>query len=87
MKKYRKPAITSDKFFETSALACGKTATPPSGSHHFAGGYDTFTGHLGVGFGTQESITGQGGVGLGAGGTSSSYWIGGLCTNWVSLAS
>jgi hypothetical protein len=50
--------------------------------------YDTFTGHLGSGFGTSSSVSpGQAGVGFGPGGTSASYWYGGLCGNWVTLAS
>ena len=88
MKKYSKPTIFTEKSFETSALACGKTASPPAGSHHMASAYDTFTGHLGAGFGASSSVSpGQAGVGFGPGGTSQSYWYAGLCGNWVTLAS
>jgi hypothetical protein len=88
LKKYSKPTIFTEKSFETSALACGKTATPPAGSHHFASAYDTFTGHLGSGFGASESVTpGQAGVGFGPGGTSQSFSYVGLCGSWVTLVS
>lgn len=87
MKKYSKPTIFTEKSFETSALACGKTATPPAGSHHFAGAYDTFTGHFGTGMGTQASVSGSVGVGFGPGGTSSNFAYTGLCGSWVLLAS
>ena len=89
MKKYSKPTIFTEKSFETSALACGKTATPPAGSHHMASAYDTFTGHLGPQFGSISSSVspGQAGVGFGPGGTSQSYGYAGLCGNWVTLAS
>jgi hypothetical protein len=88
LKRYAKPAVTSEKSFETSALACGKTAAPPAGSHHMASAYDTFTGHLGSGFGASESASpGIAGVGFGPGGTSSSYAFAGLCGNWVGLVS
>ena len=86
MKKvYRRPTLVSEKSFETSALACGKTATPPPGSHHFYSAYDTFTGHLGGGFGASASVSGSGGVGFGPGGTSQSYQYSGLCINWVTM--
>ena len=66
MKKYSKPTIFTEKSFETSALACGKTATPPAGSHHMASAYDTFTGHFGAGFSPSTSVSpGQAGVGFG----------------------
>lgn len=88
MKKYSKPTIFTEKSFETSALACGKTATPPAGSHHFSSAYDTFTGHLGPGFGASESVSpGQAGVGMGPGGTTASYGYAGACGNWVTLTS
>lgn len=85
MKKYSKPTIFTERSFETSALACGKTATPPAGSHHMGSAYDTFTGHFGVGLGSTS--TGSAGVGFGPGGTSQSYGYSGLCGNWVTLAS
>ena len=88
MKKYSKPTIFTEKSFETSALACGKTATPPAGSWHTGAAYDTFTGHLGPGMGANSSVSpGQAGVGFGPGGTSASYVYSGLCGNWVTLAS
>ncbi len=90
MKKiYRHPGIMTEASFDTSALACGKTSTPPSGSHHFTSPYDTFTGHLGPALGTESSQSpAQAGVGFGPGGdTSSSYGIAGICQNWVTLAS
>jgi len=58
MKKYYKPSVESEKLFETSALACGKTTDPPPGSWHTASGYDTFSGHFGPGFGGSESMSG-----------------------------
>ena len=88
MKKYSKPTIFTEKSFETSALACGKTATPPAGSHNFSSAYDTFTGHLGAAMGASSSVSpGSAGIGFGPGGTSSSYAFGGTCGNWVTLAS
>jgi hypothetical protein len=86
-KAYSKPSIVSEKSFETSALSCGKTATPPTGSRHFAYSYDTFTGHFGPGFGGAQSTTGSAGVGSGPAGGSSSYGYTALCSNWVSIAS
>lgn len=86
MKKYSRPTIFTEKSFETSALACGKTAVPPAGSHHFASAYDTFTGHFGTGFGA-GSTSGSAGVGFGPGGTSSNFSYVGLCGTWVLLAS
>ena len=85
-KAYAPPALVSDQAFTGWALACGKFATPPAGSHHFYSAYDTFTGHLGPGFGASASQTGSAGVGFGPGGTSQSYAISGLCINWVTLA-
>lgn len=88
MKKYTKPSIITEKSFETSALACGKTTTPPAGSRHFTSAYDTFTGHLGGGMGASSSVSpGQAGVGFGPGGTSGTYGYAGLCGNWVTLTS
>ena len=88
MKKYSAPEIVSQRSFETSALACGKTATPPAGSMHLSSAYDTFTGHLVPGMGISESVSpGQAGVGFGPGGTSMDYPISGICGNWVTLSS
>ncbi len=84
-KTYRTPRITSQKSFETNALSCAKTADPPAGSHHFYSAYDTWTGHLGPGFGASASQTGSAGVGFGPGGTSQSYQYSGLCINWVTM--
>jgi hypothetical protein len=76
MKKlYVSPAVVSEGSFETSALACAKTADPPPGSCHF-----------GPGFGAHQSATGSVGIGFGPGGTSLSYFYSGLCINWVTLA-
>ena len=82
---YRPPVILSEKTFETSALACGKSPYADPGSWHFTSAYDTFTGHFGPGMGA-GSTSGQLGVGFGPGGTSSSYSYSGLCSNWVGLA-
>lgn len=71
---YAAPTIMSEKSFETSALACGKTTDPPAGSYHFTGAYDTWTGHYGPGMGGSESASGSIGIGFGPGGTSLSYW-------------
>ncbi len=88
MKKHSTPVIETQKNFETSALACGKTATPPAGSMHLSSACDTFTGHLGPGMGVSESVSpGQAGVGFGPGGTSVDYPISGICGNWVTLSS
>lgn len=84
---YSKPEIQSQKSFETSALACGKQTGMPPGSWHFSSAYDTFTGHLGAGFGGSESVSGSAGIGFGPGGTSSSYAYSGLCANWVTYVS
>jgi hypothetical protein len=83
---YGAPRIQSEKSFETSALACGKTVVPPAGSRHFQNWYDTFTGHFGGGLGASESVSGAVGVG-GIGDTSQSYHYAGLCTNWVTYVS
>ncbi len=85
-KRYRGPRIKTEFCFESTALACGKTPVPPSGSHHFVNGYDTFTGHFGPGMGAEESVSSQVGIGFGIA-TTTSYWYSGLCMNWVTLAS
>ncbi len=88
MKKYSPPTMQSQTSFETSALGCGKTFTPPAGSMHFSTAYETFTGHLGPGMGVDESLSpAQAGVGFGPGGTSMSTPISGICGNWVTLSS
>ncbi len=95
MKKYSAPTILSAASFETSALRCAKVSStysgtypPPAGSHHFTSAYDTFTGHLGPGFGADSSMSpDQRGVGWGPGGTSQSYGYVGLCNTWVLLSS
>ena len=84
-KAYSAPAIFSDRNFETDALSCAKTPTPPPGSHHFYSAYDTWTGHLGPGFSASASQVGSAGVGFGPGGTSQVYGYSGLCVNWVTL--
>lgn len=86
-KRYSKPGICSEKCFETSALRCAKDSVPPPGTWHFANPYDTFTGHLGGGFGTSESVSGSAGIGFGPGGTSASYFMEGICGNWVMYSS
>jgi hypothetical protein len=89
MKKamYSKPVIKSEKSFETSALACGKTTSPPPGSWHTGSAYDTFTGHFGSGFGGSASVSGSAGIGFGPGGTSGSYVYSGMCGNWITYSS
>jgi len=84
---YSLPTIRSEKSFETSALACAKQSPGDPGSWHFMSAYDTFTGHLGAGFGGSESISGSAGIGFGPGGTSQSYAYSGLCGNWVQFTS
>jgi len=86
-KTYVSPRIVTQKSFETSALSCAKTPDHPPGSWHFSSAYDTFTGHLGGGFGGSESISGSAGIGFGPGGTSASYLISGQCTNWITYSS
>lgn len=86
-KTYVSPRIVTQKSFETSALSCAKTPDHPPGSWHFSSAYDTFTGHLGGGFGGSESISGTTGIGFGPGGTSQSYSYAGLCGNWVTFSS
>jgi hypothetical protein len=88
-KTYVAPHIQSEKCFETSALMCAKTPgeTPP-GAWHFSAPYDTFTGHMGSGWGGDESLTGSAGIGFGPGGTSASagfYY--GQCTIWITYSS
>jgi hypothetical protein len=76
MKKfYRSPRIYTESTFETCALGCSKSATPPLGSHHLTSAYDTFSGHTGTWLGSYptfftltENITT--GVGYGTGCTS-----------------
>ena len=85
MKKYDKPDIISNKCFETSALACGKSATAPAGSHHFTTTYDTFTGHLGPFMGSAESQSGAIGLAYGPDSRTMSYGYAGLCANWVTM--
>jgi len=86
---YRKPGISSEKCFEISALACGKTTNPPPGSFHFNGEPQTFTGHWGPMMGGSESVSGS--IGFGASGNppeaSSSYHYSGLCENWITYTS
>lgn len=84
---YDVPRIRTEKCFETSALACGKTTDPPPGSWHFAGAYDTFTGHWAGGFGGSESMSGSAGLGFGPAGSSMSYWYSGICSNWITFSS
>lgn len=84
---YIKPSIMTEKRFETSALACGRTSSPPPGSWHFSSAYDTFTGHFAGGFGGSESVSGSAGIGFGPGGTSQSYGYSGLCGNWITYSS
>ncbi len=86
-REYSKPGVLTEKSFETSALSCAKTTDPPPGSWHFASAYDTFTGHLGGGFGTSASAAGSTGIGYGPGGTSQSYIYTGMCGNWVTYSS
>ena len=86
-RKYAVPRCFSDKCFETTALSCGLTSDSPPGSWHFGSAYDTFTGHLGSGFGASESASGAAGVGFGPGGTTASYYMSGLCNNWVLYSS
>jgi len=86
-RNYVKPSIISDKCLETTALACGLTANAPPGSWHMSRSYDTFTGHLVSGFGASDSVSGSAGVGFGPGGTTQSYFMGGLCGNWVTYSS
>jgi hypothetical protein len=89
-KDYRKPTVFTEKSFETSALSCAKTTDPPPGSWHFSSAYDTFTGHLGGGFGASASVSGSAGIGFGTGGTTMSYRFGaagGLCLTWITYSS
>ncbi len=85
-KMYRSPTIDSHRSYETSALACGKTSSPPPGSFHFAHGLN-LTGHMGPGFGGSESYSGTAIVSTSPGLFSQSYSYSGLCLNWVSWQS
>jgi hypothetical protein len=86
-KDYATPRISSEKSFETSALACAKYPdTEPPGSWHMSSAYDTFTGHMGSGFGGSESVSGSAGIGFGPGGTTQSYAFIGMCGTWISYA-
>ena len=85
---YCKPAIRTENSMETSALACAKTPDSFYGSWHFSSAYDTFTGHLGGGFGGSESLTGSAGIGWGPGGTSmTTTYLGSMCGNCVTYSS
>ncbi len=84
---YKTPSVVSERSFETNVLACAKGASPSPGSHHFYSAYDTFTGHLGPGFGVHSSQSGAAGIGFGPGGTSNTYAYSGMCLNWVTLTS
>ena len=84
---YRKPTIITEKCFETSTLACGKTPQPPPGFFHSGNAYDSFTGHFGMGFGGQESNSGSAAVGFGPGGTSASGTYSVLCGTWITYNS
>ncbi len=86
-KPWTRPYLDSEACFDSSALACGKVPGVTTGSRHFAYDYDTFTGHLGPGFGGNSSSTGNGGIGFGPSGASQSYGYTGICTNWISIAS
>jgi len=86
-RSYTPPVILTERCFETSALGCAKQLGMPPGSWHFGSPYDTFTGHLGSGFGASESVSGSAGVGFGPGGTSGSYNYSGMCENWISYSS
>ncbi len=83
---YRTPFIESERCYETSALACGKTTDPPPGSFHF-GHYLNMTGHIGPGFGGSESVSGTGMASTAPGLFSQSYQYSGLCLNWVTWQS
>jgi hypothetical protein len=84
-KPYAPPSIVSDKNLEIDALGSARTASPDPRSRHFYAAYDTWTGHLGPGFGVSASQVGSAGVGFGPGGTSQVYGYSGLRVNWVSL--
>ena len=89
MLKYNKPSMVSEKSFENSALACGKTTNPPPGSYHFMDGSATFTGHAGPAFGGSESISGGSGHSqlYVPGNSSDSISFSGLCLDWVTYSS
>lgn len=83
---YHAPGISTDRCYETSALACGKTGDPPPGSFHFGQGIN-LTGHLGPGFGGSESVSGTAIVSTSPGLFSQSYSYSGLCLNFVTWQS
>jgi len=83
---YRPPAIESEKCYETSALACGKTTDPPPGSYHFRP-FIHLSGHFGPGMGPQESESGTFMSMTSPMLESQSYSYAGLCSNWVSFQS
>jgi len=85
MKMYRRPSISSERVFETNALACGKTTDPPPGSFHMPPGGPYLTGHFGPGFGGSESVSGSAGFTLPPGSTSYAYT--GMCTIWITFSS
>jgi len=85
--KYATPRISTEKSFDTSALACGKIPDPPPGSYHWESAYDTFVGHFGPRMGASQSVSGSRGVGFGPGATSQSYSYSGLCLNWITYSS
>ena len=79
-RRYVRPSAVSENAFESSALACAKTATPPPGSWHFGAG-TSFTGHFGPGLGESQT-----GTAVAAGASSFSYPYSLLCSNWVMLS-
>jgi hypothetical protein len=84
-REYRRPGIQSERVFETSALACGKTVNPPPGSYHIRPGGPYWTGHFGPGMGGYESLSGSVGTAWPPGSTSVAYST--LCTNWITFHS
>ena len=84
-KPYRQPAIHSERSFETSALARGKTVNPPPGSYHMRPNGPYATGHFGPGFAAYESMSGSAGAAWPPGSTS--YPYSGMCTNWITFHS
>jgi hypothetical protein len=54
---YVKPAVFSEKTFETSALACAKTATTSPAPVTHWGPTNTFTGHFGAYWGGTSTYT------------------------------
>ena len=83
---YRPPSSSSEKCYETSALACGKTSDPPPGSYHFRPQI-FLAGHWGPGMGAYESTSGTFMSGTSPMMESQSYSYAGLCSNWVSWQS